>query len=210
MVEMQRIKLLDGLGGIAILLVVFYHAYARYPDVVPYLTNTYGEFPLFKYGYWGVQLFFLISGFVILMSLENKKSFYHFIYRRWLRLFPAMLIATILICATASFLQERPLGQPTIMSIIPGLSFIEPEWLGYLLRIEITPLETVFWTLYTEFKFYVIFGALYFLLGKTKAVMGISFMFLFVRSIHIITLTSDHLIADGLRNVLEGIINTAY
>lgn len=72
MAEMQRIKFLDGLRGSAILLVVFYHAYARYPDVVPYLTNTYREFPLFKYGYWGVQLFFLISGFVILMSIVDK------------------------------------------------------------------------------------------------------------------------------------------
>lgn len=47
--------------------------------------------------------FFLISGFVITMSLEKCIDFGDFIFRRWLRLFPAMLIASILILITAPF-----------------------------------------------------------------------------------------------------------
>ncbi len=204
--DTQRIKFLDGFRGIAILLVILYHAYSRYPEVVPYLTNNFGEFPLFKFGFWGVQLFFLISGFVILMSLENKRSFLYFIYRRWLRLFPAMLIATILICITAGFLHERPLGQPTLTSILPGLLFIEPEWLGFVFNIDITPLETVFWTLYVEFKFYIIFGALFFLLGRIRAVSTITIIFFSAIFVQIMSgLSADLFKIDWLTSIFNGL-----
>jgi len=173
----KRITFLDGLRGIAILLVMFYHAYARYPDVVPYLTDNYGEFPIFKYGFWGVQLFFLISGFVILMSLEKSKSFLQFIGKRWIRLFPAMLVATVLIYTTAGILSERPLGMPRLIDTLPGLTFMEPSWLSYIFNTTINPLETVFWSLYVEVKFYFIFGILYFTLGKKKAITGMVVLF---------------------------------
>lgn len=173
----QRITFLDGLRGIAILLVMFFHTYSRYPDVVPYLTDNYGEFPIFKYGYWGVQLFFLISGFVILMTLDKSKSFLQFIGKRWLRLFPAMLVATILIYMTAGILSERPLGIPRLIDILPGLTFMEPSWLSSIFKTTINPLETVFWSLYVEIKFYFIIGILYFTLGKKRAIIGIVVLF---------------------------------
>jgi len=65
----MRIGYLDAIRGIAIWLVVLYHAYARY-EHFPYAFK-YASFPLFKYGYLGVELFFLISGFVILMTLDT-------------------------------------------------------------------------------------------------------------------------------------------
>lgn len=37
-----------------------------------YYGNKFQDLLFFKYGYLGVQLFFLISGFVILMTLEKK------------------------------------------------------------------------------------------------------------------------------------------
>lgn len=174
---MKRIEFLDGLRGIAILLVIIFHAFSRWPTIVPY-GNTYGEFPLFEYGYLGVQLFFLISGFVILMSLEKSSSFFNFIYKRWLRLFPTMLIATILIYATAHFLYERPAGIPNIYSVIPGLIFTEPSWVKAITGIPINRLEGSFWSLYVEFKFYFIFGLTYFIWGGKKAIAVIFSMYL--------------------------------
>lgn len=166
----QRIAFLDGFRGIAILLVMAYHVYTSNPDSLPFITNKYGEFPLFKYGFYGVQLFFLISGFVILMSLETKRTFLSFFYKRWLRLFPAMLIMVIFTGATAWFFYERPSGQLTIGSYIIGLFFIDPDWIDFFFGIKINPLETVFWTLYAEIRFYIVFGMVYFLFGKIKAI----------------------------------------
>ena len=175
---MKRITFLDGLRGIAILLVILFHVFSRYPAIVPY-GSQYKGFPLFTFGYLGVPLFFLISGFVILMSLEKNKTFKQFIYKRWLRLFPAMLIASVLIISTVHFLPERPAGIPKLNAVIPGLIFIEPVWIKFITGIQIDMIENSFWSLFVEFKFYFIFGALYFILGRTKAILGIFFMYLF-------------------------------
>jgi peptidoglycan/LPS O-acetylase OafA/YrhL len=160
-----RIAHLDSLRGIAILLVIGYHVYVRWANIVPY-GNSFSDFPLFKYGYIGVQLFFIISGFVIFLSLDKTPNIYTFIYKRWLRLFPAMLVASILIYLSSSLLLERPAGKPTIDSLIPGLTFIDPRWWSFILSKEVIPLEGVFWSLYVEFKFYLFAAFTYFVIGR--------------------------------------------
>lgn len=161
----NRIAFLDGLRGVAILMVVFFHSYARWPDVVPY-GDQYKYF--FGIGRFGVELFFMISGFVILMTLEKCSNFKEFIFRRWLRLFPAMLFCSIIIFVTAGFFNERPAGQPSLAGLLPGLFFVEPSWIKFITGEPINPLEEAFWSLYVEFKFYVIAGFVYFLFGRNK------------------------------------------
>lgn len=126
----SRISYLDGHRGIAILAVVFFHAYARWSDIVPYGEEYKNPF---KFGWLGVQLFFLISGFVILMTLEKCANFGDFLYKRWLRLFPAMLICSSIILATGQIFNERPAGPVTVIGILPGLLFIEPSWFKHFL-----------------------------------------------------------------------------
>lgn len=160
----SRIAALDGLRGVAILLVVLFHAYARWPDLMPF-GSAYVDTPL-RLGYVGVQLFFILSGFVIFMTLDKSPHFGAFMWRRWLRLMPAMLIASTLIAITAFALPERPAGPLVLTSLLPGLSFIEPGWWSRVLRTPVDGLEGAFWSLYVEMKFYVLAGAVYFLLGR--------------------------------------------
>jgi peptidoglycan/LPS O-acetylase OafA/YrhL len=184
-----RIKYLDGLRGVAILLVLFFHAYSRWPDVVPY-ADTYATFPLFKLGWLGVQLFFLVSGFVIFLTLDKTKAFSEFIYKRWLRLFPAMLVASLIIFATAQFFYERPAGEPNALNLLPGLTFVEPDWWGKILGMEISSLEGAFWSLYVEFKFYIIAGIIYFLCGRqflVPALATIYIAFLILQAVSTVT-----------------------
>lgn len=161
----NRIPHLDALRGIAILLVIFFHTYARWPEIMPY-GSRYENFPVFTYGWLGVNLFFLISGFVILMTLEKCGTFQSFLKRRWLRLFPSMLIVSIVILFTARFLSERPMGIPRIQDFIPGVTFIHPFLLEKFSGIRIESLEGAFWSLYVEFSFYIIFGLLFFIFKK--------------------------------------------
>ena len=173
----SRIEYLDGHRGLAILLVVFFHAYARWPELVPY-GNDYGNFPLFKYGWLGVELFFLISGFVILMTLEKCSTAKEFLYRRWLRLFPAMLICSTLVFLTSSYFFERPAGIPNWENLLPGLTFVEPGWWGRIIGHPVNGIEASFWSLYVEFKFYVFAAVIYYWRGRNTLIRVLILVFL--------------------------------
>ena len=89
-----HIPALDGLRGIAILLVLMLHFYyegegiinAAYPLIGPLVTK------LAMSGYYGVPLFFVLSGFLItgilVDSRTNPRFFRSFYMRRFLRIFP--------------------------------------------------------------------------------------------------------------------------
>lgn len=173
----KRIEYLDGHRGLAILLVILYHAYARWPELVPY-GGSYAKFPLFKYGGLGVELFFILSGFVILMTLEKCSTAKEFLYRRWLRLFPAMLVCSLLVFSTSNFFFERPAGSPQWVSLLPGLTFIEPSWWSVLVGRAVYGLEGAFWSLYVEFKFYVFAAVLYYWRGRNALFYGLLLAFL--------------------------------
>lgn len=191
----SRLNFLDGLRGVAILLVIAFHAYSRWPHFVPY-GDAYQNFPLFKLGWVGVELFFLISGFVIFMTLDKTINFRLFIYKRWLRLFPVMLLATILIYFTAPMLTGRPAGSPDFLSLIPGLTFIETSWWSNILGVDIKPLERAFWSIYVECKFYVIAGLIYFFLGRKYLAPCLFILFVGSLSISYIAGKTDSQIID--------------
>ena len=97
----QRLRALDGLRGVAILLVMgfhyFYHLESFYykSTLYPY-GETFSSVLIFKYGYMGVELFFIISGFVIAMTLEASRSVIDFVIRRFARIWPALIVSAIL------------------------------------------------------------------------------------------------------------------
>lgn len=174
---MKRILFLDGLRGVAILMVILFHAYVRSSEFVPY-GNKYSEIVFFKYGWLGVQLFFMISGFVILMTLEKTTNFLQFMYHRWRRLFPAMLIVSILVFTTARVVfPERPDGIPVPRDLLPGLTFMDNNALSRIFHSPQGLLEEDFWSLFVEVKFYVIFGIIFFALGTNMAIAGLIGLF---------------------------------
>lgn len=84
---------IDGLGGVAILMVVIYHFW---PKLLPG-------------GFIGVDIFFVISGFLITSIIykekrENKFSFTHFYLRRMKRILPAFFTMLLLTSLAAYFI----------------------------------------------------------------------------------------------------------
>lgn len=196
---------LDGLRGVAILLVAIFHGYYRYSDVIPY-GNYLNSFSLARYGWLGVELFFMISGFVIYMSVEKYKTFGAFMFRRWVRLFPAMLFCSLLIFITAHYFPERPAGLPTISDVLSGLLFIDPAWLNLIISNKLGLLEGAFWSLFVEFKFYILFGFMYYYFGKTtaKAMLFISFFStVIIKVIVKYSYLSSHSIIVALNNIFS-------
>ncbi len=201
----NRITYLDGHRGLAILMVISFHAYVRWPGIVPY-ADQFSNIFILKTGGLGVQLFFLISGFVILMTLEKCSGFNEFIFRRWLRLFPAMLICSIFIFLTANYFIERPAGLPGYIDLIPGLTFIEPKWFSIISSIPLNGLEEAFWSLYVEVKFYVFAAFIYFWKGRNKLILALLIAWLFSLSINYLSqyFTNEYLhIAHKILNALS-------
>ena len=88
--------------GWAIVCVVGFHAFARWTPPLN-LENLYpwnifdNKSSPFTFGYLGVNLFFMISGFVITQSLENSRNLVEFWRRRMFRIWPSL---TVIILAT--------------------------------------------------------------------------------------------------------------
>ena len=200
--KINRLLFLDGLRGIAIFLVLLFHAYADWPKELPY-HQQFEEVFLFHYGRYGVQLFFIISGFVIAMTLEKCESFFDFLYRRWLRLFPAMLVGSLLILITAPLFTQRPYGAPHLQDLLPGLTFVEPEFFRVFFDKDQKILEGLFWTLFVEVKFYILAGLMYFTIGSKKMIAVLIALFL---STIVFEFASPHLtlaLSDQLRTLLH-------
>jgi peptidoglycan/LPS O-acetylase OafA/YrhL len=88
--ERDRVLELDGLRGLAALGVTLYHYTWFIGTLLP--GTPLPELSL-RWGCYGVQLFFAISGFVILMNLNRTETISQFIRSRVRRLFPAYWIA---------------------------------------------------------------------------------------------------------------------
>lgn len=170
-------------------MVMLYHAFARWPELYPYGDRFIGTLGLDTQTA-GVRLFFMISGFVILKSLRGCPSFAAFIYRRWRRLFPAILICSIIVFFSADLFCYRPEGPPNALQLLPGLTLMGASSDGNSLfdttanilghqGAPIKSLEGSFWSLYVEVKFYFLFGATFFALGEEWAIGVIAALFFF-------------------------------
>ena len=176
-----RIGYLDGLRGLAILSVMAWHYTAPvYAAAFPYGT-AYAWIPALDHGWVGVDLFFLISGYVILLTLERCSGFAEFIARRWLRLFPAMLIGSLLVFGASQLIgANMPHGRADPVNLLPGLTFLSPPFWEMILQRPVGELDGVYWTLYVEMGFYVVFGLLYFLLGWRRGLIALAALWLAV------------------------------
>ena len=101
----QYIPALDGVRGIAILLVIAFHARVAFSSTaeIPYVA-----FRFLGLGWSGVDLFFVLSGFLItgilLDSRDGPRYFRRFYWRRVLRIFPlyfAYLFLILVVCRYA-------------------------------------------------------------------------------------------------------------
>jgi len=90
--------------GLAALAVAIFHYTTFYDSQVGHIDPLPLEFPA---GNYGVHLFFLISGFVIFMTLERTRGSTDFVVSRFSRLFPAYWVA---IAATS--LAVAAIGMP--------------------------------------------------------------------------------------------------
>ena len=144
LVAMKRLVGLDVLRGFAAVAVMVHHHGQYYDELYP------GRAPLsvnFFAGHFGVELFFIISGFVILMTTERKATVWSFALARAARLMPCFLAALALATVILIVAPMPPLDTPTIGRFLANVT-MAPLLFGQ--RVVDLP----YWTLSYEMVFY--------------------------------------------------------
>lgn len=165
--DKRRIASLDGLRTVAILAVMAYHYCYRWsPPLSPESLYPYGtalaDLPGVRFGGYGVHLFFVISGFVIAMTLERCTTPLEFAVRRYARLGPAMLVFSVITFAAMYVIPRAPFPERWAW-FASSLTFIDPGLLNRIApSIDFHSIAGVYWSLYVEVQFYVLACLVYF------------------------------------------------
>jgi peptidoglycan/LPS O-acetylase OafA/YrhL len=138
-----RLGELDALRGLAALAVVAFHYTTSYAQQVGHLQPLgFGFTP----GNYGVHLFFLISGYVIFMTLEHTRDGMDFVVSRFSRLYPAYWFCIAVTAAVVAAI-GLPAQQLAPAELALNLTMVQ-QFLGG------EHLDGSYWTLQVELFFY--------------------------------------------------------
>lgn len=148
----HRIQELDALRGIAALVVLVFHFSLLNPDLLKFT----------KFGVTGVDLFFIISGFVITMSLDRIRFGYEFVINRFSRLYPtywtAVVFTFLVIFINRYFFGADPQTPLPTKDFLYNLTMFQ-----YYFGVK--DLDGPYWTMIIEMLFYLVM--LYLFLTKS-------------------------------------------
>jgi peptidoglycan/LPS O-acetylase OafA/YrhL len=167
--EGRREPVLDGIRGIAILLVLFHHL-VLYAGMSGEALFDRRVLRLAQATWLGVDVFFVLSGFLITGILYDTKSsprfFRNFFGRRTLRIFPLYYGVLTVVFLAAPLLLGRPLfgvaegGQIWYWTYLSNVDAALHDWRE--------PLELGhFWSLAVEEQFYLVWPWVVFALGRS-------------------------------------------
>ncbi|HLO64315.1 MAG TPA: acyltransferase [Azonexus sp.] len=143
-----RVHEIDLLRFLAALAVVFYHYAFRGAAAGGLSALSYPAIaPVAQYGFLGVHLFFMISGFVILMT-ASRGGVADFAISRAVRLYPALWV-----CCTLTFAATLAIGAPRF-SASAWQYFANLTLLGGFFHVR--PMDGVYWSLFVELRFYAL------------------------------------------------------
>lgn len=169
---MNRLYHIDLLRFIAAFMVVLHHYCFRGGYWQDYLSFNYEEYSILyaisKYGFLGVEFFFILSGFVITQSLIRSNNAFDFIFNRVVRIYPAYLFCCIFTFTILAYF--KPLWfDLSFFDLIYNISFV-----NFPLRYK--NVDEVYWTLHLEILFY--FWCSLIILTCSDKIKGMKFFFL--------------------------------
>ena len=159
MIQNRRIFIIDILRLIAVSLVLLFHFFPHN----------------FYFGFIGVDVFFVISGYVIALSIQKSDiNGYVFFKKRFFRLFPVLFIVCLIVFIFFTFNYDNSLFKTLFTSFITSLGSLSNIYYGQVsgyfdLVSEINPfLHT--WSLSIEWQFYLFLSILLLLTKKINLV----------------------------------------
>lgn len=150
MTDNKRNHLIDLLRFLSALWVAFYH----FNQPIGYINNWYRNF--LKLGYLGVPVFFVISGYCVILSAYHSKNWKDFLIRRLFRIFPPYLFS-LLITLIAIIISKMMTGYNSMAVLPKNLSdiLITLTLFTYPFS-QVGPINWVYWSLTCELIFYII------------------------------------------------------
>ncbi|MEM8671865.1 MAG: acyltransferase [Planctomycetota bacterium] len=139
----RRILELDALRALAAINLVLFHFTHVYSVKFGFSSPLGFEWP---YGAYGVEMFFILSGYVNSMSLMRRGKPVDFVAARMIRIIPIFLMA---ILANVWILSLAPMHESVGVSQLMANMTLMPRVLGY------ECVDPVMWTLQIEMMFYV-------------------------------------------------------
>jgi peptidoglycan/LPS O-acetylase OafA/YrhL len=161
-IRMGYVPALDGMRAIAILLVLLYH----------------GHVEPFHGGFIGVDIFFVVSGFLITSLLMEEYehsgfiSYRHFLHRRLRRLLPALIVLLAVVGLWTSKFSQRNLDQLQ-RDLAPAFFYVSNWWqifwndIPYFASTE-PPLLRHLWSLAVEEQWYIFWPLCFLFIRRVK------------------------------------------
>jgi peptidoglycan/LPS O-acetylase OafA/YrhL len=172
-VDLEYRKDIDGLRGLSVLLVVLYHC----------------GFTIFSGGFVGVDVFFVISGYlittIVFSELENNKfTFIKFYKRRAIRLLPALNVMLLLVLLFGFFFYTNKsfdvLGKEITFSALGLANILFAQGVDYFASEDAYKPLIHLWSLGVEEQFYVIWPLIMLLSYKFSKNIGFSIFICFI------------------------------
>jgi len=186
-IKMKQNETMHGLRGLASVIVVFFHIYG-----MAYIGGFFekreiaGFFRIFhNFGSMGVNMFFMLSGYLIIGSLARHGNIKNFMINRIIRIYPVFLTLHIVLFLFGPIINYEWLGDVSITQYIAG-------FISNLLLLpgifDLPIAQKNAWSLSYEFLFYIV-SALFFLITlkiKKKSLKYISLSLLTALSVVVI------------------------
>lgn len=180
----RRNEVIDGFRGIGIATVMAYHFCFAWQSELGLEPGA----PWLRLGALGVEIFFVVSGLVITMTLLRSGNAINFAIRRAARLIPVFWVAGTLIFLVLKV--HDPLRfAPNAQDWLASLTF-------FPLELRQSYVDGAFWSLNVEIKFYVLAALSYALLRQRFWIALVAFALLGAGA-HLITDTGQKLVFLG-------------
>lgn len=145
--EILPINLLRFFAGMSVLMVHKFDSFVEH-GFLPHFLHIFSSYT--QYGYLGVNLFFLISGFVITLSSEGR-TLGQFISARFIRLFPVFWLCVSITTLFVMLLGSKDISLPKYLA---NLTMAPNVYGNYSL------IDGSYWTLEVELRFYALIAIL--------------------------------------------------
>lgn len=154
----QNMLPMEGLRGFAVFLVFLVHYCTLISDwITPNSTIAFWSSSIHTVGNVGVDLFFVLSGYLIYGSLiSREKPFIDFIQKRIARIYPSFCVVFVIyLCLSVVFSNESKIPLGTCAATV----YILQNFLLLPGLFPINPLITVAWSLSYEMFYYLLIPA---------------------------------------------------